>query len=301
MPDFKLIPRDQIDDGRWNRTVLNDDHFRHYALTYYLDGATDRWQALIANDYSWVWPLPIRVIPLNRTVQPLLAQQLGPYGETLSEDKLQELWAWISERFWQSRVKFNDKYASLPFKHSKHINIEIQLDDPEKALSRFNRNAKGNLSKADKASVSVAVESNFSFWLIETFKQSKAKDIASLGQSFYRSVRTIYEVFEQRGEAMSYYAYCEGQKVAGVMLLTTNDRLLFFFSSSTEMGKKVGAMHAILRKIILDHAATNKTLDMEGSDNEKLAFFYKSFGGEVVEYLEAEKDRLFWPLNKLMK
>jgi len=302
MPKHQLLTRGQIDDDRWNATVLSDSHFRHYALTYYLDHASKDWSGLVGSDYQWVWPLPIKRNPLSRVVQPLLTQQLGPYGVTLESNALLEVWKWINEKHRKVRVKFNDKYQALPFPFTKHVNVELALNGSvDQMRSNYNRNVQGNLNKAVKASISTSVENAFDPWAIQTFKAGRGRGISELNEAFFKTVEDIYGAFERRNEACVYSALSEGEKVAQVMLLTTQNRLLFFFSASNEIARNKGAMHAILDRIISDHCGSIKVLDFEGSNNEQLAFFYKSFGGDEKVYLQADGDRLIWPLNQLLK
>ncbi|NQV52276.1 MAG: hypothetical protein HQ500_03795 [Flavobacteriales bacterium] len=299
---YQLLTREQINDDRWNATVLGDSHFRHYALTYYLDYATTDWSGLVGEDYQWVWPLPTKRVPLNRVVQPLLTQQLGPYGLTLDDNTFTEIWKRINKTHRKVRIKFNDKYQTLPFPSTNHVNVELALEGTADQMhSNYNRNVQGNLNKATKAAVSIMLETAFDPWALETFKKGRGKGIQVLNDAFFTSVEEIYCAFEKRGEACIYSALSAGTKVAQVMLLTTQDRLLLFFSASNEMARNVGAMHAILDRIISDHSGSDKVLDFEGSDNAQLAFFYKSFGGSEKIYLQAEEDRLIWPLNQLLK
>ena len=50
-------------------------------------------------------------------------------------------------------------------------------------------------------------------------------------------------------------------------------------------------MHAILRMIIEKYSNKKLILDFEGSNDENLAFFYKSFGGEEHFYPEVRYSR----------
>jgi len=302
MSDFKHLRRDQIDDERWNATVRSDPFFRHYALTYFLDACGGQWTGLVGPAYSWVWPLPILKFPVSRVYQPLLAQQLGPFGTELSTDRLHEIWDWLSKEYWQLRIKFNQRYPSLPGKVVEHRNVELDLNTDLATLhSSYNRNVQSNLKKAAKNQVSVGSDPAFDPWSLHSFQEGRGQQLKQLDQKFFKQVETIYRAFEAREEARTYTAYHQGVCVAQVMLLSANHRLLLFFSASNEEGRKVGAMHAILNKIIEDHAGASAVFDFEGSDNDQLAFFYRGFGGTDKVYLQAETSRLFWPLNVLIK
>ncbi|MEQ9188480.1 MAG: GNAT family N-acetyltransferase [Cryomorphaceae bacterium] len=302
MLDFRLLNRGQIEDEKWNHAVLSDPNFRHYPLTYYLDHAAPEWVGLVGGEYAWVWPLPLKRFPINRVVQPLLTQQLGPYGATLDEGEMLAAWRWICTAFRQVRIKFNDRYHKLDFSKRRHTNIELSLNESIDSLRmRYNRSVQSNLNKAQKFRVTVTQDTAFSDWGIRTFKQGRGKGIQELDGAFFRAVKDIYCAFESLGQSRTYAAHFDGKCCAQVMLLISNRRLLLFFSASNKAARSVGAMHAILDAIIEEHCGSDGVLDFEGSDNEQLAFFYRSFGGSEKIYLQAESARLIWPLNRLLK
>lgn len=302
MLDFRLLNRAQIEDEKWNRAVLSDPNFRHYPLTYYLDHAAPEWVGLVGGEYAWVWPLPVKRFPVSRVVQPLLTQQLGPYGATLEEGEMLAVWDWIIKSYRQVRVKFNDRYQRLDFSTEQHTNIELSLNESIETLrAKYNRSVQSNLNKAQKFQVKVAQDTAFSDWAIRTFKQGRGKGIQELDGAFFRSVKDIYCAFETLGQAHTYSANFDGKCCAQVMLLASNSRLLLFFSASNKAARSVGAMHAVLDAIIEEYCGSDWVLDFEGSDNEQLAFFYRSFGGSEKIYLQAESARLIWPLNRLLK
>ena len=77
--------------------------------------------------------------------------------------------------------------------------------------------------------------------------------------------------------------------LAGLMLLNTNERLLNFFTGSDLLSRRTGAMHLLIASIIREYCNGKYVLDFEGSNNEKLAYFYKSFGGDERVYLQAHQ------------
>jgi hypothetical protein len=303
MSRINWLVRDAIDDEWWNGVVRSDPAFRHYGLTYYLDAACVHWLALAADDGSWVWPLPVKKRFPHRVYQPLLTQQLGPFGRPLTPSELEETWAMICGRYRSVRIKFNDRYEHLPFPQlTPHRNVELRLGQSYEALaSAYNRNIKSNLKKAERAGLELEWTRSFEAWSLQTFRHGRGKELDVLDDHFYGQVEEIYRAFDQRNEAQTITARV-GDSIAGqIMWLHTNDRLLLFFSASNEIGKAHGAMHAMLNEAIKCHAGQSVVLDFEGSNDDALAFFYRSFGGEEKVYLQSECQRLFWPLNCFVK
>ncbi len=299
---FDKLSRSEIEEERWNQCVLDSEHFRHYGLTYYLDAACEEWFGLIGSDYSWVWPLPTNRAMFKRIFQPLLAQQLGPFGRWKQEIDIEAVVSVLSKEYWSVNMKFNESVQGINIDRKSHRNIELSLQAPyEELRKRFNRNVVSNLKKAERNALIIEEHAGFDPWLVDRFKSERGKSISELNSRFYEHVEGVYKSFSERGEAVTFESLHDGNKVAGVMILKCNHRLLLFFSHSTQIGRNLGAMHALLNHVIKTHAERFEILDFEGSNDEKLAFFYSSFGGEEKVYLQVQNSKIPWPFSKLIK
>lgn len=286
----RLLDRHQIDDEIWNATVRNSDNFRHYYLTYFLDNTVERWKALIIDDYSVIWPLPLKVKLLPTVYQPLLAQQLGPLSKsTIDQSELRDMWSFLCSRFSKVNVKFNSSCTSVPNEVARHTNIELDLSNPIDALkSGYNRNVIANLKKGEQHKLTIGTDADCLGQLLEIFKAGRGRQIKALNQKFYVDVEKITRAFEHRGESEIWSAYLNGNLVAGVVVLTSESRILNFFTAASEDAKQSGAMHSLFNAIIERYAERANVLDFEGSNNESLAFFYRSFGGLEKVYLQSD-------------
>jgi len=290
---MQLCDRADIDDQRWNEAVKNSPYFRHYALTYFLDATAPRWKGLVEGDYDWVWPIPFKIFPALQVYQPLLAQQLGPFGTApVSHEALEQGWELLSRQFRKVSVKFADVYTSLPWPATPHRNIELDLRSTSAQLYRgYNRNATSNIKRAEKAGLETGPGPGGAEGAIRMFRAHRGRDLQILNEAFYRHVQSIYEAFAERGEAETWNAHLRGEPLACVLLLKTNGRLLNFFTASSPAGREHGAMHALFHAIISRYAGAASALDFEGSNDPNLAFFYQSFGGSERVYLQSERRR----------
>lgn len=284
---IELLKRAEIDDERWNAVVKNSPYFRHYALTYFMDATASRWKGMIGGDYEWVWPLAVKTFPLPQVYQPLLAQQLGPFGAAVvRSEELEMAHKMLSRRFWRVSIKFADVYSGLPWAASSHLNIELDLSGPlEQITKNYRRTAVSNIKKAERAGLKVEQMEGEAARLIEMFRADKGRAIGVLDKKFYDHAGAIYEAFAVRHEAETWAAYLGNELLAGVLLLKTGKRLLNFFTASSPQGRELGAMHAVFHAIISRYAGEAEVLDFEGSNEPNLAFFYRSFGGSEKVYL----------------
>jgi hypothetical protein len=301
---LKLITRDFIDDNKWNALVQASPNFRHYALTYFLDACTPTWGALIWGDYEIVWPLPMKTKLVKRIFQPLLAQQLGPISKYKPEPSVVlEGLTYLNNNYKSYNVKLSDCIDEIEgFETSSHHNVELDIhSDYESIAKGYNRNAKSNIKKAEKANLEIVQQDAEYRFIIDSFKSSPRGDNAILDDAFYNDVESIYLSFLERNEAQCYISKLGSKPIAGIMLLCSGDRLLNFFTASTPEARQVGAMHALIDHVIKTQSENKSVFDFEGSDDESLRFFYKSFGGTEKVYLQTESNRLIWPINKIIK
>ncbi|MEZ4721231.1 MAG: GNAT family N-acetyltransferase [Flavobacteriales bacterium] len=288
---MQFLQRHQIDDEKWNEVVRSSDRFRHYALTYFLDAVTVEWSAFVGDNYEWVWPVPIKRSPVPQVYQPLLAQQLGPYfTESISEGEIEMVWKELKSNYWRLNVKFSDHFKAIPFEVGrKHINVELALDSEYDTLTKnYKRNAVSNIRKAEQAELVISVDEEYQPEIVKQFKLGKGKEVNELDEAFYAQVQSIYEAFAGRNESETWVASIDGKFLAGIMLLKTNNRLLNFFTGNAPDAREVGAMHFLFDAIIKRYANSASALDFEGSNDENLAYFYKSFGGSEKVYLQAQ-------------
>jgi len=301
---LRLVSRTEIDDLKWNQVVLNATCFRHYGLTYFLDACAPNWVAIILGDYEIVWPLPVKIFPVKRVFQPLLAQQLGPFSASVIDSKtIDDALVLIQARFKNVNIKFNESVTELGLQPlTNHLNVEMSLSSDYETLRQpYNRNVRSNLKKAEKSNVVVKRNDDAFAFVIEAFKKGERAENSILNGDFYQDVSNIYKAFLKRGEAECYIALINEQPVAGQLILTSGGRILNFFTASTPAARSTGAMHAIIDFVIRQFSTKALALDFEGSNDDSLRFFYQSFGGTEKVYLQAQFNTLIWPLNKLIK
>lgn len=300
---MRFVSRDQIDDARWNMSVLNHEDFRHYYLTQYLDAAAADWEALISDDYTFLWPLPFKKWGVKRLYQPTFTQQLGPVMHDVDEKKFRAAFKLVQTRYVSGRIKFHENIDSTWLDHSiQHRNIELSLDSPLPELrSAYNRNVKSNLRKFEKAGGMVTNFKGDGMKTIHLFREHKGCYLKEADEQFYRELAHIFQKFNELGQSEEWLAHdANGQISGGLLLLTSNGRLLNLLSVANPAGRKIGAVHAIIDRLISEHHGKAQVLDFEGSNDDNLAFFYGSFGGAEHVYLQAEWSRFPWPLNRFL-
>ena len=89
-PDIKYLPREAIDDTKWDACIDNAGNGLIYAYSFYLDTMADNWDALVLNDYEAVMPLTWKKkYGIYYLYQSFLVAQSGLFGEMI-DAKLQD-------------------------------------------------------------------------------------------------------------------------------------------------------------------------------------------------------------------
>jgi hypothetical protein len=78
---IRHLKHSEIDLQKWDSCVQNAANALVYAESWYLDIVSPHWEALVADDYEYVMPLPVkRKFGIPFLVQPPLSQQLGVFS-----------------------------------------------------------------------------------------------------------------------------------------------------------------------------------------------------------------------------
>ena len=299
---IKYLKHDEIDTEKWDRCISKSFNGRIYAYSWYLDIVNENWEALVENDYERVFPLtPGKKMGVHYLFQPRFTQQLGIFSQSiLSEETVNIFLKSIPEKFrfidinLNSLNKVNDQAENM----GRWVNHELDLiNSYEKIKLNYSKNLKRNLKKAEKSPVTL-VKNIKPGDVINLFKQNKGKDLGNLDENDYQLLsRLIYVMIYKRvGEVVG--AYNEMNELcAGVFFIWDHKKVIFYFSATNGYARENAAMPLIIDTFVRDNANSHLTLDFEGSNNQNLARFYKSFGAKKLYYPHYKHNKL----NPLLK
>lgn len=288
---MRHLRHEEIDKNKWDEAISNSLTPFPYALSWFLDIASPRWEALVWGKYDAVMPLPVKKrwgIPY--LIQPPGCQQLGIFSHKNPMLYLSEALRFIEKRFPYIHLYFN--YSNISTEFKKRTNLILPLDrDYEEITINYHTNLRRNLKKAQSTQLKIIEENNWKT-LIDTFKNSHLgkklnkywlEKIESLGnEALKRKTARVYSVYSETNEFLT-----------GAMFLFFHHRIIFWFSANTPYGKEVSAMHMLLNFIIKSFSAQQLVLDFEGSENSTLARFYHQFGSIHQDYYIFKKVLFF--------
>jgi hypothetical protein len=303
---IRYLSHTEINRTLWDECISSSPHGLIYASCWYLDIVSPGWEALVEEDYSFVFPLTRRKKwGFDYLFQPYFTQQLGIFGRTstVSEDRLNDFVKNIPDKFKLIEIQLNESNkigSKAGFTMFPRITHHLDLSEThEKLKAGYSENTRRNIQKAIKNSLEITGEITFQD-VISLFRQNRGSEIKNLTTKDYSVFEKLLAAAEERGilEIKS-VLNSSGKLLAGAIFIRSYHSYIFLFSATNAEAKETGAMSTIIDSFIHDHNGENKYLDFEGSMDPNLARFYKSFGSKEVVYLQIRRNTLPHLLRRL--
>ncbi len=285
---IRYLRQSELNRDKWNDCISQANNSMVYAYSWYLDNVCENWDALVEDDYSAVMPLPYRKKAVFLYIfPPSLIQQLGVFSPSeVTEEKLADFIKAIPKKFRYTEINLNySNPAQKVFKYKElHVNLELYLNRPYQEIkSSYSENLRRNLKKIPENLLSIRYTDDIML-LTDLFKSNQAKKIGHLPKDYYQVLNKIFKAGTARALCKLYTVYLGDQLCAGALFFICGGRAIFLFSATNDKAKEVNAMHFLIDSFIKEHAQSHLILDFEGSDNESLARFYRSFGAAEKNY-----------------
>lgn len=299
---IRYLKHSEIDKQKWDKCIRRSVNGIIYANSWYLDLFSENWDALVENEYERVFPLTWRKkFGIHYLYQPVFTQQLGVFSRNiLSTEVVQSFLEAIPPKFKFAEINLNsyNKLDSSSIEKQEMLNHELDLIKTyDQHYRSYSTNLKRNLKKAAGSGLTI-MKTMKPEPIIEMFRMNRGRNIGSLKNEDYMKLqRLMYTcIYKDRGQIWgAFNKYNE--LVAGAFFLISNNKVIFLFSGTNKKARELRAMPLLIDTFIRQNSRTNLTFDFEGSNDENLARFYKSFGSKEIRYLHIKLNRLS-PLTK---
>lgn len=293
------LKHNEIDRQRWDSAIGHSVQQVPYACSWWLDIVCPQWEALVQDDYSALFPLPLnRKFGLPYLAQPVLTQQLGLFScdKHHDDDVIRNFTKAIPYFCYNLHLNEQNKITPSGLSSaSDRTNLLLPLDRPcDETEKLFNSNTRRNINKAIKSGVTVTQCTDaplFTDFYVRTNRHNTVPHDTIL--------RLLTECLN-RDKADILMARHDNDIVAMLFLLKNKGRLTYLMPASTPLGMQTSAMFAIVSHIITVCSQKYDTLDFEGSMIDGVARFYRGFGATEVPYAHIWRGRPAW-LNKTYK
>ena len=295
---IRFVEHNDVDTEKWDRCIKRAINSTPYAFSWYLDIVVSHWNAIILNDYEAVFPLPTkRKWGIQYAFTPFWVQQLGLISQT--NEGLKRIDDFIS--LIPSTYRFIELNMNhdVPVKDSLNYNIVENFNyvlplNKTYHLQReaYSKNLKRNLKKANLKGIQL-FKNDAPQNLITLFRNDKGQSIDHFKEADYTNLEHIMHVAINKHCGEIWMAYGEGNRaLAGCFLLFGPRRVVLLFTGNSPEGKASAAMPFLIDQFIKTSANSSFLFDFEGSNDENLARFYKSFGAVNQSYQNLKINRL---------
>lgn len=287
---IEYLKHNEINIPRWNYCVENSLNTMVYSMSWYLDIVCENWDAIVVDNYKAVIPLPWkRKFGIKYIYHPFFSQQLGLFFTDASHNNITEFIKYIPNTFVKYELSCNYmnnvKQLSTP-----RINYILNLDNSYQDLQKyFSGNTKRNIKKGEKNSLEIKDNISAEDFLI----LKKQNNISGIDNNNFEVLHKLFSTLVKGNYAKIIGAYNIDKVLVGAAIFVEfNDRIVYLFSASSNIGKKQRVMFAIVNSVIKNYAGQNKVIDFEGSMIDGVARFFKGFGAKVEAYHRINKSRI---------
>lgn len=300
--NIRYLRRDEIDISKWDACITEATNGLVYACSTYLDGIAN-WHALVQNDYEAVMPLPWRQkFGFYYLYQPFFCQQLGVFSRGTKPISADQFLKRIPSFYSLWDIQLNAANTLQEFDKRLRKNYTLSLDKSYAELHHaFSRSAKRNIEKAVSAGVRIIADISPE-QVIHLHQQRFGKEEGIPARDFQKLGSLLSKLHLSQRVVCVAATNRNGDIIASSAYLLFNDRLTFIMNGNLPESLAIGATHYLKDYVIRRFAASNLTMDFEGSDNPSFARFYEQFGASCVEYYPAVyKNKLPWPFRLFKK
>jgi hypothetical protein len=286
---IRFLKYEEIDTKKWDACIRDSFNGNIYAYSWYLDVVAEHWDALVQGDYERVFPLTWKKkFGISFLYQPFFTQQLGIFSKNiLTTEIVNEFLALIPPCFKHIEIFVNayNQPDQKKYTVEQQINHELDLIKPYQNLCRgYSKNLKRNIKKASQKNLSIVKNIKVEK-VVDLFRNNRGQQIKHLGDHDYKRLRRLLYACVYKNAADVYGVFSgENNLVAGAVFINSHRRTTFIFSGLSDEGKSLGAMPFLMDSFINEHSNKHLTLDFDGSNDENLSRFYKSFGAKTTNY-----------------
>lgn len=267
-----------------------------FFYSWYLDVVCDHWDGLVAGDYEAVFAIPYRnKLGIKYIIQPYFTRTLDICSSQQSWKSLGQFIDSIPEKFrLQEFCILPSQISDQPIGgYGEKTFQTVWLNKPFHTLKKaFSTNTLQNLKKAEKNKLRLTDNADTKT-VCSNFKKIKGKDLTKFGAREFKVLQSLMDIcYKQHHGYTKAVISTTNEIVASAFFMQTHNRITYLKGSTTEEGKKTGAMHFLMAGLMEEKCNQPLLFDFGGSTVASLARFFKGFGGTDNRYYTFRKNNL---------
>jgi hypothetical protein len=289
----------QIDFKAYDHCIESSPYGMIYAMSWYLDAVSPHWELLMADNYRYVMPLPVKQKwGIKYLMQPLFCQQLGIFSmQQLTAEICQSFIAGIPYFFYHIQLNAGNVFDFAGTR--MRDNFVLDLNKPYSDIQKnYRKNFVRNIKRAEKETLCVEKDTAW-----DTFRQTVKNNCGSrpiqyslnVFGSIIQHIRksTIVEIWSIKNESQ--------EILASAFFVRWKSKTYYLLPVSTPEGKEKQSMSFLLDQYIRTYSGEKLMLDFEGSSIPNIARFYKSVGASNACYPVITKPKVLFGYRSFVK
>lgn len=292
---INYLDHSEINKIKWDSIIEKSPNGLVYALSWYLDIISPGWDALIADDYNIIMPLPTKTRFGKKILfQPVFAHQLGVFAQQkLTESEIglfiseaSKIYSFIDIKLNNGNPAVNQKYC-YP-RQTQTLDLSKSYED---ISAQYNRSLKSNLSKSGRTNFEYSICDKPAI-LIDAMKEMyNRKNIEGIKESDFVKLGKIIDYSIKNSSSKIYCASFQNQLCSAMFVLGWKNRLYTFYGT-TKLGREKRSLVALLDHFIRENAGTNLILDFCGSNIPGVAEWNLGFAAQNHTYYGVQLNNL---------
>lgn len=298
------VPYEEIDFDKWDKTLMQSFNGNVFGMSWFLNRVTARWDALVADEYNRVMPLPRRKkFFINYIYQPFLTRQLGVYSrKSLSRDATQQFIEAIPHYFRYVDLNLNIfNVVEAPGKRSIPL-FSYELDlIPEftQLKTGFSDESMQHINQATEDGIQVV--KNVSLHAFMQFARTHlSMQVRWFNETHFLMLKNLAAFGLNKRITRLTGAYNKyNEPVAMIFWMKTHRKVMDLLVVANVEGIEKKAMHLLVHDYIRENAGKNLILDFGNAQHDEAADFFKGFGAVACPYINYKRNNLPFPLKFL--
>lgn len=284
--NFQLIENKDIDLYKWDSCILKSINGLPYAYSWYLNIVSDKWKAIILNDYEAVMPVMeeriLSVIPYIRNDK--LIPQLGIFTtKLLSKEVKEKFFEILVKKYAWTDLSLN-KYSTLTnsdFNHKIKERYELDLINTYSRIAeKYSNDLKQKLNYAAENKITV-VKGLMPNDLVRLIN----KKYFIVNKSFKVSLRILASTSIRYRIGQIYGAFTRQNNIcAAILFLKSNKKAIMLVTAFTDEALEYNAIESMVDHYLKIHSENDLTFVFENVGHRRMFIDCSGFGTHKMNY-----------------
>lgn len=278
---IQYLQHSDIDKQKWDSTVEQASNRLIYAYSFYLDGMSPGWHALVGDNYEWILPLTWKKkYGISYLYQPAFMQQLGVFFKAGVQVPYDKIITTLQQQFIFCEAQWNYTTPILSGVQTQPgTNYTLDLSAEYSSLSkRFSSDLQRNIRRSLKFDQAYTTTQDYKL-CIQAYRQYYGSRFPHVTPQHYQQFEAVCEYAATHKMLRCRTVTGPGdQLLACVLLLFDGKRLYNIMNTTTNDGRKKEANYFLFHYLLQEFSAQQIIFDFEGSDLPGVKSFYEKFG-----------------------